>query len=247
MGSSRPDPKGVDSVSIVCANCGFQNDLSRVFCLSCGHKLDLASIQAGDFQKVAKKGALKGFFRAIRILISLAFLAVVGLALWPSAPTGRMGRDTAALFDQASRKVDALQAAREAGRAAEESLTEIELNTYMVGLLRAAGQEGGQVRIKAVRFALQPGQVVMHVEAGLGPLPITYELTGRPVADGRAFTFESDRVRMGHLPVPAPADRPVEAQVGRIFSQLQAQRALLDRASEIKVEEGRLTLRLPGT
>ncbi len=247
MASSRPDPKGADAVSIVCANCGFQNDLSRVFCLSCGHKLDLDSIRAGDFQKVAKKGSIKGLFRAIRILITLAFLAVVGLALWPSTPTGRIGRDSAALFDQANRKVDALQEAREAGRAAEATLTEIELNTYMVGLLRAAGQAGGQVRTQAIRFDLQEGRMVVHVEAGLGPLPITYELTGQPLADGRAFRFASDRVRMGHLPVPAPADRQVEAQVGRIFSQLQAQRALLDRASEIEVQEGRLTLRLPGS
>jgi len=69
---------------LTCSKCGYDNELGRIFCHSCGAKLDLSNIKSPSQggAKLKRKGGTGGKLvgRTIVILILVALIAVIYLA-----------------------------------------------------------------------------------------------------------------------------------------------------------------------
>src|SRR5579862_9728543 len=70
---------------VICSKCGYDNELGRIFCHSCGAKLNLSEIKSpsqGGKSLAKKKKRKEGMIgRLIQIVIVLAIVAVIILAL----------------------------------------------------------------------------------------------------------------------------------------------------------------------
>src|SRR5664280_650014 len=83
---------------LTCSKCGYDNELGRIFCHSCGAKLDLSEIksssQGGAKLKKRSNAGSKLLGRVIWVVILVALVVAVFLAaqvpsIRPIAPTNR--------------------------------------------------------------------------------------------------------------------------------------------------------------
>src|SRR6266849_4128245 len=89
---------------VICQKCGYDNELGRIFCHSCGAKLNLSEIkspsQGGkDLTKKKKGGAVRMLRRTINIALVLLIVTVIFLALQVPAlrPISTSNEDLAAV------------------------------------------------------------------------------------------------------------------------------------------------------
>ena len=70
---------------VICSKCGYDNELGRIFCHSCGAKLNLSEIKSPSqggkdlTRKKKRKGAMLA--RLIQIVIALAIVVTLVLVL----------------------------------------------------------------------------------------------------------------------------------------------------------------------
>lgn len=68
---------------VKCSKCGHENQLGRIFCVSCGSKLTLENISIEQIEETFKEPLIKRIWWVIPLLIALLLLTVVVLSLWP--------------------------------------------------------------------------------------------------------------------------------------------------------------------
>ena len=73
---------GDNPMVLVCGKCGEENRMPAVHCRKCGAKLDFDSAEGELRDELAKAGRRRG--AVLRSVLLLAFVAVLGLSVWPS-------------------------------------------------------------------------------------------------------------------------------------------------------------------
>jgi hypothetical protein len=228
---------------VACAKCGKRNEASRLFCTGCGAKLDLSNV------RINKGGGLsvgRLVARTVRMALFLGLLAVLGLLVWPSQPTGMAGtvEDGRVLYD----KLRDLDRALRTSVTVRQIIPEKEINGYFAYLLaeRAAPSAGaGQLDTQDIRIHLTPGEATVHIKAKLSFLTLTYEITGQPSLENRRFLFNAQRVKMGHLPLPGFIGDRLETRVAAVFRNLKQEREILDDLAFMAIEENRVRVATP--
>src|SRR5580704_15167710 len=71
---------------VICSKCGYDNELGRIFCHSCGAKLNLSEIKAPgqggkDLTKKKKGGKGKTLGRVVQVVVVALIITVIFLAL----------------------------------------------------------------------------------------------------------------------------------------------------------------------
>ena len=130
-----------------------------------------------------------------------------------------------------------------------ERITEGEINAYLMDLLKkSAGGSGDEsVTLARINIALKTDVVVVVLEAKLGPVPLTYEISGVPERSDGQFTFAVSKVRLGHLPMPGPAGGWLAARAKVVFSKMDEEKRLLGQVSQLKVGRGEVAVATAGT
>lgn len=194
---------------IVCSKCGYDNELGRIFCHSCGAKLDLSEIKSSSQggAKLKKKsdagGKLLG--RVIGIIILVALVAAIFLAAQvPSVrPLSTTNRDLLSAdkkrfdFDQLSARTTPQ----------EISITEAELNAY-IDTLGFKKTDGKGLLVTPTSLQIELGDGVVKV-VFLGKLSVGsalekrlhLSLTGTPVIESGHFEFKPISGAIGSLPI----------------------------------------------
>jgi hypothetical protein len=194
---------------LTCSKCGYDNELGRIFCHSCGAKLDLSNIKSPSQggAKLKKKGGTgsKLVGRTIGILILVALIAVIFLAaqvpgLRPISTTNQDLRSA----DQKRFDLDQLSTRKVAQQI---SLTEGEVNALISSLGFKTGQGKG-VLVTPTNLQMELGKGVVKT-VFLGKLSIAntlnkdiyLSLTGTPAIEAGHFVFRPVSGTIGSLPV----------------------------------------------
>ena len=91
-----------------------------------------------------------------------------------------------------------------------------------------------------VTFA--PGVITALCVAQLGPLTLTYEVTGAPRVGPRRFALNIRSGRWGRLPLPQAAARWMGTRLAALFNRWQKERTILDHAATLDAQTGRLVV-----
>jgi hypothetical protein len=227
------------AIKIECAQCGFRNDLGRVFCNQCGVKLDLKRTAQSDLEdrREIQYGPL--IRRVIGILLTVAVIAGLGLAFWPV-------KVAAVLIDRGGgpmvvEKIRAVKQALMSGRGAKVDFSEGELNGFIGG--RAAAR-----KVKALAVDIHPGG--MDVSAWFSWCPgVITNLTflpknsvAVPVSLEMRVTFDGGQIKMtsgrvGHLPLVGPMMNFPKTFFGVIYSDVVAEKQMLGALQSIAFDQ----------
>lgn len=233
------------AIKIECTQCGFRNDLGRMFCTRCGVKLDLKRTSPAELedQRGFEFGRIIG--RILGWLIVVLVIGGVGLAFWPvrrPAPRIDSGGD-----QQVVMKTRAVKKAISSGKAATVDFSAPELNGFLATRARSR-------QFKSLVIELRPGEFSLYGEAGWKPalatnvgwmarsqfaVPISFEITGR-FADGRLVM---QGARMGHLPLVGPACSVATEFFKGAFVDIIAERQVTDALGAVTLEQDKATLK----
>ena len=237
------------SKKVACASCGVENELTAVFCRSCGEKMDLHAVQADHFEHggVFSKTAL---IRLLKILVLVGLLASLGLILWPASAGGDKG--TGAGARAARGKVMAIADAGKQGAEMQTELSEAEINGYLSAIVyqgkkRNKTLSAGKAEVEIINIDLGASTVNVTVKGKLyGKVPITYTVKGTPVVGPGPFQFNVKGGSVGHLPLIGPAAKFPAKRVAGVLGGLRQERHVLDTATSMDLNDAGVTLYVDG-
>lgn len=184
--------------------------------------------------------------RAIRFLVTTGLLVLLVGILWPLTPQGAAGaRPDAESFYL---KMQIFERALKNGHYLDQVVTEKEINGYLAETLKRAPQEVSNslvtLKLQAIHFQLLPGSFTLLILAGLGPVQLSYQIEAEPLPpdEGRGFGIRIRRANWGHIPLPQKLAEWMAGRIGKIFSRMTRERAILDRSTRLAVEAGSLSL-----
>jgi zinc-ribbon domain len=195
---------------VICSKCGYDNELGRIFCHSCGTKLNLSEIkspsQGGkDLTKRKSKGMGRMLKRTIGILILLAIVAVIFLALQVPAlrPISTLSEDLTSV-DKKRFELDGLNLQKSPRTIA---ISETELNAFIdtLGLQKSEAKSPSIIPSK-LQVELGDGFVTaiyiskIHLGGSFEKqLYLTY--SGVPTIEAGHLVFEPIGGAVGFLPI----------------------------------------------
>lgn len=197
-----------------CAACGTENRLPRVYCASCGARLEVGAAEPEEAARERRKRARRRKMHRRARSVALAAMAVLlALLLWPR--TADVEEGTRAEAAAAGGKLGQLLAAAHEGRRWNAVFTEAEANAW----LRESVRAGSPARPVRVKIQWRKGGAVLTLERQLfGILSLTQTHTVRiPPYEPR---FEAEGMSVGHLPVPEFVARPLRER--RLLPQWRA-------------------------
>jgi hypothetical protein len=233
---------------VTCPKCGYDNELGRIFCHSCGTKLNLTEIkstsQGGKSLKKRKAGSPIG--RLVRRTVELgslvALVIVVYLAVQvPGVRPISTSNDDLVSADRKRGELDDL-ATQKQPRVI--SITEAELNAFIETL----GFEKGEAKTFEViptRLQLELGDGVVtaifigkvHL-GGSADKQLYLSYTGVPAIEGGTFVFKPGGGSLGALPINPWILEKIglfDRYYGKVFSKLDREKQVLGSLSSISV------------
>jgi hypothetical protein len=232
---------------VICSKCGYDNELGRIFCHSCGAKLNLSEIkspsQGGkDLTKKKKSRAGVMFVRFIQIVILLAIVATIFLALQMPVlrPISTTSEDLTSI-DKKRFELDGLNLSKTPRTIA---ISETELNAFIDTLGVQKGEAKGPSIIPSkLQVELGDGFVTaiyigkIHLGASFEKqLYLTY--SGVPVVEGGHFFFKPTGGAVGSLPVhPWILEKTglFDRYYGKLFGNLGQEEQMLDALASVSV------------
>jgi hypothetical protein len=216
--------------------------LGQLFCRECGAKLDLSKLTPQEVARNNRPGIGPLIRRLVRLSITLALLAVLGLLCWPLPPSG--DAPSVAGSGVVQSKMTALRGAIMRKAELKETFSEADINAHLnASLARSVGSGGFRLVLRDVRLDLRAGEAQVWTKSTLGPVPVSYSATTRftRAPDGQ-FTFTADNVKIGRITLPAPLRPKVVNQLSSLFLTLQEENLLLQRLAVVESVDGALNV-----
>ena len=223
---------------LICSKCGMENPLGRVFCGSCGAKLELSHM--GSDTVAGSQSASVMFRHGLKlvIVVILVIAAVVVTAFVPKTRViGKKGTNRGSRrVGSALRMIKGLPN----GRALKKTFTEADINAYL------EFSKARKLKMKSVSVAVGDGYFRVRVIRAIGPFAlgpvqiepkISHELMCVPVGDAVVVR----RANMGHLPLFGPFKTLLVRGLHRKFAG-QKEWAAFEYLATIQAEENRITL-----
>jgi hypothetical protein len=194
---------------LTCPKCGYDNELGRIFCHSCGAKLDLSEMKSpsqggAKLKKKGSGGAGRLVGRTIGVVILVALVAVIYLA----AQVPDVHRISTTSQDQRSAQqkrfdLDQITSSRQPQVI---TVTEAEINAFIDQGFKTGDGKGLAVTPSNLQLELGDGVVkaVFLGKLSVGTFfskGIYLSLTGAPMIDGGRFEFMPVSGAIGALPV----------------------------------------------
>jgi len=241
-----------------CATCGYDNDPTRVYCHSCGGRLERGGQAAPpptgfthptDVMKMKKPrqslpwGKYAGAL--VRLLLLVGFIAAVVLVLLPPRDVPPPVAADQVLAERLSSLV-ANSSVADGTRAFTVPASDVA--TWLASSVVLKEQEG-LVRMKPERVYAVPGDGEMRVgvETSLPVgLRLYFEGLYAPTPEAGGYGLTARRLSVGRLPLPWLAGLLVERQFESLGGALSVPLGQLARASHIGITPETVTLRWSG-
>jgi hypothetical protein len=242
---------------LTCPNCGYDNELGRIFCHSCGQKLDLSAIKPPNskegkkFWKKQKKqfGVGKTIGLALRVLVILGLVLSIILMLQVASVTEEKPsqQDT----DSGRSKRVALERFLSQRKPFSVPVSPGELNGFLSSLTFDKAEGKGVVLEPTVlRAELGRSTVTLvlvgTIKAGTKfEKKVSFSYRGQPTLEDGKFVFKPTGGWIGMLPIhPFILDKTglMQKYFGAIFGNLTEERSILDQLTKLEVEPERVLL-----
>jgi hypothetical protein len=233
---------------VVCQKCGYDNELGRIFCHSCGAKLNLSEIkspsQGGKSLTKKAAGTPTGRIvrRTINVVILVAVIAVFYLAAQvpPVRPISTANDDLVSV-DKKRMELDDLATQKQPQTI---TVSEAELNSF-VGNLGFEKGNGGLLEVVPTQLQLELGEGVVtaiflgkiHLGGSLDK-QIYLSYTGVPTIEGGHFVFKPVAGALGSLPISGwilEKTGALDRYYAKVFAGLGHEKDVLDSLSSISV------------
>lgn len=228
---------------MTCNKCGNDNPLGRVFCVSCGSKLDLSHMTSATVTEQQQVNFFVAHARDFASLLLLIPVLLIASAFWPSlSPIGQPG--VASGTSGVTRQLGVLTTIAR-GRAVSLEISEKDINGYL------QYSRIKKTPVSSLSVRCMPGAMVARMVKPLMP-PITlgsirlepkisYEVVCVPI--GRQVGIA--RASIGHLRAVGPLRSIAVAPFLGLLKGGREER-ILGQVSEMRVEEGKLILTAGG-
>jgi hypothetical protein len=232
---------------VICSKCGYDNELGRIFCHSCGAKLNLSEIkspsQGGkDLTKKKRRSTGRMLKRTIGVLILVGIAAVIFLALQVPTlrPISTLSEDLTSV-DKKRFELDGLSLSTSPRTIA---ISETELNAFIDTLgLQKSEAKGLSLIPSKLQIELGDGFVTaiyiskIHLGASLEKqLCLTY--SGVLAIERGHFVFKPTGGAVGSLPIhPWILEKTgiFDRAYGRLFGNLGQEKQMLDSLASVSV------------
>lgn len=244
-------------MGLLCKKCRYDNDPTRIYCHSCGTKLERGSSAAPtgfthptDVLKMKKPrqpvewGRYFGALGKVAILALLVAATVLAL-LPPHEVPAPVGADEGL----ASRLTDLLNDASSSPEARAFGLPADDVNRWLVSTVQLRGADG-PLKLRPQRIYAVPGDgdVRLGLEVALpGAGHVFLEGDYAPVRGPGGYSLEPRRYSIGRLPLPVLLGWPVQKQMDGLANALPGPLGQLARASYIGISPESVTLRWSGS
>ena len=231
---------------LICDQCGHDNQLGRIFCYSCGAKLEISHIHAPTRGEQKRPPGHRGLPRAVRASLKwgLAGGVVLVLVLLGRVPAVAPVLPTNAALVAADGKYIDLQKLVNRQPPGQVTATAPELNAfiYQKPLDKPTGSDLRLVPVVR-QISLHAGRIKVEIlaTAHLSTLydkPLYFAYEGQPRIAGGHFVFQPTGAWLGHLPISPrlPVLLPLFAQrIASLLTELAGDQALLDKLTAINV------------
>lgn len=227
---------------LVCSKCGFNNQLGRVFCGQCGSKLELSGITTAAVAEAHRVSWITMHWGKCLGGVIVIILIIAGFAFWPC--TERIGeKGTPGGSTRVEGQLKSIQNVLRPGMTAKYVFKEADINGYFEYRMGQALKDA-KVEFITVK-CLQGGMLVRVVKPllnqtafGLKFNPtMSYDIGCVPVGG----VLIPSKVSQGHLKVVGPVKTSV---VKYVYDFLRKQKdwAAMDFVTEIKIDEGQVTV-----
>lgn len=219
-------------IKIECQNCGFKNDLGRVFCVQCGKKMTLERTSLDELaeQRVVPVGQIVK--RIVIAIVLLAIAGVVALAFWAVRPP-TVALDPAGA-EQVPMKTQAMKRALRYGQRVSVTFSEAELNGYMAKRAKSRNLKALCVDLREGSFDLygrfDVGAPTNSVLADLR-VPISCRLTG--AFDGGRLVIQGGGI--GRLPAIGPLSAIPVNCFADVFDDVLAEKDVVNGILQVKL------------
>lgn len=233
---------------VICEKCGYDNELGRIFCHSCGAKLNLSEIKSASqggkslAKKKAGSGPWKTIRRTVNILILLVVVAVIFLAMQvPSVRPISSSSDDLISSDKRRFELDDAVTRK---TPATIAVTEGQLNAFFAttGFQQSQGKDLEVIPTKlqvefgdGVVTAIFVGKI--HF-GGSVEKQLYLSYTGVPTVEGGRFIFRPVAGSLGSLPIGRwllEKTGLFDRYYSKVFSNQGHEKEMLDSLSSISV------------
>lgn len=224
---------------LVCEKCGAENPLGRVFCGTCGAKLDLTHMKSEDVADSQKASWVRQHIFKVVIGIVLIVVAMAGLGLWPQ--TDMIGeKGTRIGGRRVERKLRAMQRIRK-GQSLSVDFPEKDINGYFEFLKQE------KLKVDSFSVSVMEEYLAARMVRTLGKWEVgKFEIMPKISCDVVCVPSEGggvivSKAGIGHLPLWGPV-ADVVAQVVHKTVASQKEWAPFEHLAEIKMEEGKVSV-----
>ena len=225
---------------IICKACGADNELGRVFCTSCGTKLDLSNMSRDTLGTMQQESWLRRFrgWIALGVLVLLAIPVV--LAMWPQTELlGEAGRPVGRMRVRDGLNTVQRHAANPQVRGFEVSFAERDINGYF------AYSKTGEMGLESVSVRVGDGAFRIRVVRKLAEVNLRFVKWVPQISTDMLLVpigpaLRPRQVTVGRLRLIGPLRRPAIRGMWKRFSAQREWQALSSAASEIRAESGQL-------
>lgn len=225
---------------IICKKCGTQNPLGRVFCQSCGTKLDLSAMSTDVVSEAVKVNWFVKHWTKFAILLVAILLIPVFLSLWSvQGAIGEKGVRVKAK-DAVERNLTLVTGLR-AGQRVGPEFTEADINGYFENF------ENEKLKIDGFSVSIKKGLITARllksffkIKAGeyIVPIGFSYEVSCVP-SSGRLLVGEA---RLGHLPLVGGTKSIASGAILKTLAADERWAPLSKDIEDIKLVDGKITV-----
>ncbi|MEI6515650.1 MAG: zinc ribbon domain-containing protein [bacterium] len=228
------------AIKIECSQCGYQNELGRMFCGGCGQKIDMNATSMQDLGDRVEFDYGKFVRRLVTTLVLLLVIVPVGLAFW-TVKTPVVFSDAAGAV-QVPIKARAIRQALSYNRAIVSDLSEGELNGFLSE--RARSRKLGTLAID-----LKTGTFELYSSTVWCPLTNVSFLASvkLPVSLGLCGSFKNgvmtvEQARVGHLPIPGTAKGLVTGYFASLFKDILGEQRIISALRTVEIDDTKANL-----
>ncbi len=221
----------------LCAKCGNDNDLGKIFCTKCGVKLDLSAVTSEDLIAIATPSWFKRNAKWIAIGAGCFLLFMFCLGMWPKKPLAT--KTTRPNARAAEQKIASLHRNLKMGESISVKITQVEANGYLMWRKHSMG-------VTAATISFADNMFFVRVNDTLGPWKLgpirmaprySYDLTGT-FLDGRLYY---GKAHVGHLRLFGPAKKGRIKALTALFEK-NKDKDIFKKLSKVKFRSKEATL-----
>lgn len=225
---------------VKCRICGENNGLTRLFCKSCGSKLDMSAV------RFKSRGVGRVLRHLLHAVFLLALLAVLGLMLWAPHPEGEIGTEQQG-YECYQKILDLYEAGR-AGRTLVHDFSEAEVNAYLAIRVddKASGDAstGRGLALQSINLRFTDDHFLVHIGTSWNFLNIRYIIEAKPFVESRGVKVNIKRVELGRLPIPAPLHLTFSSRMLPIVQALEEEWIMLGNVTRIGLRDRQCRVRV---